>query len=93
MALQTQVEQLSRHVTDIRRQLDESRRKNDQLEYQLQHHQQQPLWGGAMQVIRTIYVTVEGRNQRFLLLKKKSSKGRKLNFYCKASVMTKVNLD
>ena len=41
-----------------------------------------------------IHVTVEGRNQTLftlLLLKKKSSKGRK--FYFKASVMTKVNFE
>ena len=41
-----------------------------------------------------LYVTVEGRNQTLFTLstfEKKSSKSR--NFYCRASVMTKVNFD
>ena len=41
-----------------------------------------------------IHVTVEGRNQTLFTLstfEKKSSKSR--NFYCRASVMTKVNFD
>ena len=43
---------------------------------------------------KIVYVTVEGRNQTLFTLstfEKKSSKSR--NFYCKASVMTKVNFD
>ena len=55
---------------------------------------------GELHVDRTgvepdnIDVTVEGRNQTLFTLstfEKKSSKGR--NFYCRASVMTKVNFD
>ena len=51
-------------------------------------------YGCLWMFILLAYVIVKGRNQTLFTLstfEKKSSKGRK--FYCKASVMTKVNFD